>query len=345
METVNGVEGTETSPVDQVPRSMKAVSQDRYREVAADVLSLGQVPVPTPGRGEVLVRVRAAGVDAGTWHLMAGLPLMVRPVLGLRRPRQPIPGRDVAGTVVALGDGVAGFSVGDEVFGVGGGTFAEYAVAKAAKLVARPASMAPEAAAALSISGLTALQAVRDHARVEPGERVLVIGASGGVGSYLLQVLRAEGAHVTAVCRGERAEAVRRLGADEVIDRTREDWWRRDERWDVILDGGGNAPLRTLRRRLTEHGRLVIVGGEGGGRLVGGIDRQVRAALWSPFVGQSLGFFTAKEDGADIAVLREMVLAGQVAPLVERTWPLAEAAAAVDHLASGAVVGKAVVTV
>ncbi len=336
---------SEANGDEQVPGTMAAVTQHRYGEVAADVVRPAEVPVPRPGKGEVLLRVRAAGVDAGTWHLMAGLPLMVRPVLGLRRPRQPIPGRDVAGTVVALGEGVDTVTVGDEVFGIGGGTFAEYAVARAAKLVARPSSLAPEAAAALSISGLTALQAVRDHARVEPGDRVLVIGASGGVGSYLLQVLRAKGAHVTAVCRGERADVVRRLGADEVIDRTREDWWRRDERWDVILDGGGNAPLRTLRSRLAEHGRLVIVGGEGGGRLIGGIDRQVRAALWSPFVGQSMRFFVAKEDGADIAVLREMVLAGQVTPLVERTWPLAEAAAAVDHLASGSVVGKAVVTI
>jgi NADPH:quinone reductase-like Zn-dependent oxidoreductase len=345
VNSVDRVNMNEAGPVEQLPRTMAAVSQDRYGEVAADVLEVTEVPVPRPGRGEVLLRVRAAGVDAGTWHLMAGLPLMVRPVLGMRRPRQPIPGRDVAGTVVALGESVDTLAVGDEVFGVGGGTFAEYAVAPAAKLVARPSSMAPEAAAALSISGLTALQAVRDHARVEPGERVLVIGASGGVGSYLLQVLRAKGAHVTAVCRGERADVVRRLGADDVIDRTSEVWWRRDERWDVILDGGGNTSLRTLRRRLTEHGRLVIVGGEGGGRLIGGIDRQVRAALWSPFVGQSMKFFVAKEDGADIAMLRQMVIAGQVNPLVERTWPLAEAAAAVDHLASGSVVGKAVVTV
>jgi NADPH:quinone reductase-like Zn-dependent oxidoreductase len=345
MDGVDSMESTETSPVGPIPRTMAAVTQHRYGEVAAEVLSLGEVEVPTPGRGEVLVRVRAAGVDAGTWHLMAGLPLMVRLVFGLRRPKRTVPGMDLAGTVVALGDEVDGLAPGDEVFGIGVGTYAEYAVAPAAKLVARPASLAPESAAALSISGLTALQAVRDHARVVPDERVLVIGASGGVGSYVVQVLRAKGAHVTAVCRGERADVVRHLGADEVIDRTREDWWRRDERWDVILDGGGNAPLRTLRRKLTEHGRLVIIGGEGGGRVVGGIDRQVRARLWSPFVGQSLGFFTSKEDGADIAVLREMVLAGQITPLVERTWPLAEAAAAVDHLASGSVVGKVVVTV
>jgi NADPH:quinone reductase-like Zn-dependent oxidoreductase len=279
------------------------------------------------------------------WHLMAGLPLMVRLVFGLRRPKRTVPGMDLAGTVAALGEGVEGLAVGDPVVGIGVGTYAEYAVAPAAKLVSRPATLPVEQAAALSISGLTALQAVRDHAHVESGERVLVLGASGGVGSYVLQVLRARGAHITAVCRGERADVVWGLGADEVIDRTTEDWWRRDERWDVILDGGGNAPLRTLRRHLTDHGRLVIIGGEGGGRLVGGIDRQVRARLWSPFVGQSLCFFTSKEDGADIAVLRDMVLAGQVTPLVERTWPLAEAAAAVDHLASGAVVGKAVITV
>ena len=333
------------APATDVPDTMSALVQHRYGEVAADVLKLERVPVPRPGRGEVLVRVRAAGVDRGVWHLMAGLPLAVRPAFGLRRPRQPVPGLDLAGTVLAVGEGVEALAVGDEVLGIGTGTFAQYAVAPAAKLVARPGFVPVEQAAALSISGLTALQAVRDRARVVAGERVLVLGASGGVGTYVVQVLRSAGAHVTAVCRGDRAELVRSLGADEVIDRTAERWWERSDRWDVILDGGGNAPLRTLRRALTPHGRLVVIGGEGGGRLLGGVDRQLRARLWSPFVGQTLGGIVSKEDGRDIGVLRDMVMAGELTPVVERTWPLAEGAAAVDHLRAGEVRGKVVLTV
>jgi NADPH:quinone reductase-like Zn-dependent oxidoreductase len=267
---------------------------------------------------------------------------MVRPVIGLRRPRNPIRGLDLAGTVVALGTGVDGFAVGDEVFGIGRGTFAEFAVAPTKKLIRKPANLSFEQAASVPISGLTAMQAVRDRARVTGGERVLVIGAAGGVGSFAVQIAVASGAEVTAVCRGAKADFVRSLGAVDVIDHTSQPIGALGGGYDAVLDIAGNRTLRELRSVLTPHGRLVIVGGEGGGALIGGMDRQLRAMLLSPFVGQELGTFVSSENAADIGALRELVEAGSLTPAVDSVLPLADAAVAVRRMIDGDVRGKLV---
>jgi NADPH:quinone reductase-like Zn-dependent oxidoreductase len=326
------------------PPTTAAMVQRRYGQRAADVLSMEEVPVPAPGEGEVLVEVRAAGVDRGVWHLMAGRPLVVRAGFGLRRPKQATPGMDVAGVVAGVGPGVEGLAVGDEVFGVGKGTFAGYAIAPAAKLTTKPTGLSFEAAAAIPISGMTALQAVHEQAEVQSGERVLVLGASGGVGSFVVQIAHAAGAHVTGVASAAKLDLVRSLGADEVVDYAATDVTASGDRFDVIIDIGGNTPLRKLRRTLTKKGRLVIVGGENGGALLGGVDRQIRAALWSPFVSQSLGFFVSKERKETTEALRDLVEQGAVTPAVERTYPLAEAATAIDDLTAGRISGKAVIT-
>lgn len=322
---------------------MKAIVQDRYGP--PDVLRLTEVDPPTPGDDEVLVRVRAAGVDRGVWHLMVGTPYAARAAFGLRRPRQPVPGMDVAGTVEQVGAKVSGFAPGDEVVGVGRGTFAELAVAKARKLVHRPPSVDAVAAAATPISGLTALQAVRDHGRVGAGQRVLVTGASGGVGSFVVQLAAAAGAEVTGVCRASKADAVRELGAAHVIDHTTADPLDGTTSYDVIIDVAGNATLRRLRRALTPRGRLVGVGGEHGGPLLGGVQRNLWAALWSPLVGQTLTSFVSRERADDIATLMDRIAAGEITPVVHRTYPLAAAPDALRDLEAGRTCGKLVVTV
>jgi NADPH:quinone reductase-like Zn-dependent oxidoreductase len=332
-----------TNPLSGTP-TMRAVVQDVYGDTA-DVLTLAEVARPEPGAGEVLVRVAAAGVDRGVWHLMAGKPYVARVALGLRTPRKPVPGMAFAGTVEILGAGVEGMAPGDAVFGAGAGTFAEFATAKAARLAPTPAGLTFVQAAALPVSATTALQAVRDHGHVQAGQRVLVIGASGGVGSFAVQIARAFGAEVTGVSSKAKMDLVRSLGAHRVVDYTVGDGLEvGDERFDVVLDIGGDRPVRKLRRLLTPHGRLVIVGGEGGGRWLG-IGRQLRAAAWSPFVGQTLGFFVASDNAADLAELSGLVESGQVSPAVDRIFPLAEAAAAVDYVAGARARGKVVVEV
>jgi NADPH:quinone reductase-like Zn-dependent oxidoreductase len=341
--SVSSGEGSSGGPR-SVPSTMAAVVQRRYGPVAAEVCSLEQVLVPSPGDGEVLVRVRAAGVDRGVWHLMAGRPMVARLAFGLRWPKQPVPGMDVAGVVEAVGAGVAGLVPGDEVFGIGRGTYAGWAVAPAAKLVHRPANVTWEQAGAAAISGLTALQAVRDQARLEPGERVLVLGASGGVGTFVVQIAEQVGATVVGVCSAAKADLVRSLGADEVFDHASDDW-KAAGPFDAVIDIGGNNSLRTLRRVLTPRGRLVITGGEGGGRLLGGIDRQFRAALLSPFVGQKLGFFVSKEVKPDLEAVRDLLASGAVVPSIGRTYPLERAPEAIDDLSAGRARGKLVLTV
>lgn len=322
---------------------MKAIVQDTYG--SADVLALAEIDRPAIAADEVLVRVRAAGVDRGVWHLMTGLPYPVLLAYGLRSPKTASPGMDLAGVVEAVGADVTSLHPGDEVFGIGKGTFADYARAPESKLALKPANLTFEQAAAVAISGLTALQGLRDSAAVRPGQHVLILGASGGVGSFAVQVAKALGAEVTGVSSTAKVEMVRALGADHTIDYTKEDIASGGQRYDVILDTGGNRSLAELRRALTPTGTLVIVGGETGGRWLGGFDRSLRAPLLSPFVGQKLTAMTSSENQADLNVLKDMIEAGQITPAIDRTFPLAEAAAAIRYLEQGSACGKVVITV
>ncbi len=325
------------------PKTMTAITQDRYGD--SSVLRSATVAVPTPGPGQVLVRVHAAGVDRGTEHLVSGTPYLIRAMFGLRRPRQPIPGMDMAGTVVAAGSGVTRFAPGDEVLGVASGTFAEYALADASKVTLRPDGLSVIEAAALPISGSTAHQAVVTHGRVGAGDSVLVLGASGGVGSYAVQIAKARGATVTGVASGPKLDMVRALGADHVIDYRKSDPVDGAHRYDVIIDIGGRNRLSKLRRALTRDGTLVIVGGEGGDSLTGGIGRQLRAAMLSPFVSQRLTFFVASEGHAHLDEVLSLVAAGQVRPRLDRTYRLTQVPAALDDLAAGRIAGKAVIAI
>jgi len=323
---------------------MKSIVQDTYG--SAETLELRDIDRPRIADDEVLVRVKAAGVDRGVWHLMAGLPYPIRLAgYGFRAPKRTNPGMDLAGVVDAVGKDVTRFAPGDEVFGIGRSTFAEYAVAPEKKLVPKPASITFEHAAAVAISGLTALQAVRDHGEVKPGQKVLVIGASGGVGTYAVQIAKAFGAEVTGVCSTTKVDLVRSLGADHVIDYTREDFTETESHYDVILDIGGNTKTARLRRALTPKGTLVFVGGETGGKWLGGMQRQIRASLLSMFVGQNLKMFVSKEKHEDLLTLTELIEAGKVTPTIERTYPLSEAPKAIRHMEEGHARGKLVITV
>jgi NADPH:quinone reductase-like Zn-dependent oxidoreductase len=322
--------------------TMRAVVQDVYGE--ADVLRAERIARPEIGPSEVLVRVHAAGVDRGVWHIMAGQPYAARLAFGLRAPRNRVRGRELAGRVEAVGASVTTVRPGDEVFGIGEGAFAEYARARAAKLAPRPAGLTPEQAAVVPISATTALQAVRDHGRVQPGQKVLVIGASGGVGTYAVQIAKAFGAEVTGVGSTAKLDLIRSVGADHVIDYETADLTADGRRYDVVLDIGGNRSLRTLRRLLTPAGTLVIVGGEDGGRWLG-LGRQLTAVLLSPFVKQNLRMFVASEKAADLRALTELIEAGQVTPVVDRTFSLDRAAEAVAYLRDGRARGKVAVTV
>ena len=322
---------------------MKAILRRTYGP--AEVLEFGDVDQPTIKPGEVLVRVRAAGVDRGVWHVMTGLPYLGRLAFGVRTPRNPVIGMDVAGVVEAVGEEVTALRQGDEVFGTCNGAFAEYAAVREDRCAAKPAGLTFEQAAALPTSAVTALQAVRKHGRVQAGQRVLVIGAGGGVGSYAVQIAKASGAHVTGVCSTGKVDLVRSLGADEVVDYTSTDITESGQRYDVVLDIAGNRTLRQLRRVMTPRGTLVIVGGEGGDRLTGGLDRQFRAVLLSLVVRQRMRFFVAVARRPDLETIRELVESGAVRPAVDRTYPLVEAAQAVRDMTESRVRGKAVVTV
>jgi len=276
---------------------------------------------------------------------MTGRPNLMRIMgFGLRRPNQANPGRSMAGTVEAVGKNVTAFEPGDEIYGTAEGSFAEYAHAEAGKLAHKPANLSFEQAAAVPVSGLTALQGVR-RAQMGAGQKVLIIGASGGVGSFAVQIAKAFGAEVTGVCSTAKTELVRELGADHVVDYTREDFADGEHRYDVILDIGGNSRLTHLRRALTPAGRLVIVGGETEGRWLGGFDRQIRAMLLSPWVSQKLGILGASENSADLSVLAELVESGEITPAIDRTYAFDETPAAIRHLMEGRAQGKVVITV
>ncbi|NIK61572.1 NAD(P)-dependent alcohol dehydrogenase [Kribbella shirazensis] len=327
-----------------VDGTMRAVVQEAYGTV--DVLRHRPTARPEIGNDEVLVRVRAAGLDRGTWHMMAGRPYLLRVIgFGFRRPKNPVAGIDVAGTVAAVGSAVTKFAVGDEVYGMSRGSFAEYAAVLERKLAHKPAGLSFEQAAVVPISAGTALQALCDAGRLQAGQKVLVIGASGGVGSYAVQLAKALGAEVTGVAGTAKLDLVRSLGADHVLDYTRDDFADGQHHYDLILDIGGNPSLRRLRRALTPTGTAVLVGGEEGGRWTGGFGRSLRAPLVSLFVRQRLTMLASKERGSDLERLAEYLAAGTVVPAVDRTYPLDQVPDAMRHLETGQVRGKIAITI
>jgi NADPH:quinone reductase-like Zn-dependent oxidoreductase len=322
---------------------MLAVIQDRYG--TPDVLELREIPKPTLGDHDVLVRVAAAGVDRGVWHLMTGRPYVTRLAFGLRRPRNPVPGLDVAGVVDTVGAAVTRFAEGDLVFGTGHGTFAQYARASEDRLAGIPTNLTMAQAGVLAVTGSTALQAVEDHGRVRPGDQVLVLGASGGVGTYAVQIATALGGIVTGVASSDKLDLAREFGASRAIDYRTSDPLAEPHRYDVIIDTGGNRRLRALRRALVPTGTLVIVGGENGGRWLGGTDRQIRAKLTSLVTRQRLTTFVAREDAAHLERLADLVETGHVTPVVDRTFPLTDSADAITHLESGRTCGKIAIAI
>ena len=331
---------TRTAPT----ATMSAIVQDRYGD--AGVYREARIARPTLADDEVLVRVGAAGLDRGTWHLMTGRPYLLRVLgFGFRGPKNRVPGIDVSGTVTAIGSAVTRFAVGDEVYGMSRGSFAQYAAAREDKLALKPRRLSHEAAAVVPISAGTALQALSDAGRVQAGQRVLVLGASGGVGSYAVQLAKALGAEVTGSCSAGKADLVRALGADHVLDYTRDDFADGTRSYDLILDLGGNPRLSRLRRALTPTGTAVIVGGEEGGRWTGGFGRSLRAPLLSLAVRQRLTMLASKERASDLERVGEFIEAGQVTPSVDRTYPLADVENAMQHLVSGKVRGKVALTV
>lgn len=321
-------------------KTMAAVVQERYGAEPEAVLRAARLARPSIGPAEVLVRVRASSVDRGTWHMMAGLPYAIRPVSGLRRPKLPNPGRNIAGVVEAVDPEVTGFAPGDEVYGTAVAAFAEYAATRPHRIAPKPTGLTFEEAATVPVSALTALQAVRDKGSVQEGQQVLITGAAGGVGTFAVQLAHAFGARVTAVASTPKLDAVRALGADHVIDYTREDFLAGPRRYDVIIDIAGNRGLGDLRRALTPHGRLVITGGETNGPWLGGADRQLRAQMLSPFTGQQLGTFISSEHADGLRDLTVLIDAGTLSPVMDRVYPLAETAAAVRHLLDGRTTGK-----
>ena len=326
--------------------TMKAIVQDAYG--TEDVLEYRDVDKPAPRDGEVLVRVRAAGLDRGVWHVMTGLPYLVRvvvPTMGLGRPKVPVRGMDLAGQVEAVGGGVTRFRPGDAVFGWADGSYAEYASVPEGQLVPMPANLGFEQVAAVPISGLAALQGLRDVGEIQAGQKVLVIGAAGGVGSFAVQLAKAFGAHVTGVGSTTQLDLIRSLGADEVVDYTRDDVTDGSRHWDLILDTAGHRSLSQLRRALTPRGTLVIVGSEVRGRWMGGFDRNLRAVALSRLVGQRLRMLSSTPRQDDLQTLRELIEAGKVTPVVDRTFPLPETPEAIRHLLRGHGRGKIVITV
>jgi NADPH:quinone reductase-like Zn-dependent oxidoreductase len=321
--------------------AMRAITQDRYG--GSEVLRLSHVPRPVVRDDEVLVRVHAAGLDRGTEHLMTGKPYAVRLAMGIRAPRNPVPGRDVAGTVVEVGGTVTRFVPGDEVYGVAPGALAEYAATAEDKLALKPLNVSFAAAAVVPISAGTALQALTSAGKLEAGQSVLVTGASGGVGSYAVQLAVHLGAEVTGVCSAAKLEHVTALGAHHVLDYTRDDWADGTRRYDLILDVAGNPSVRTLRRATAPRGTVVFVGGEGGGAITG-MARQMRGALLSPFIGQRLVVLLSRERGVDYEQLAQLVEAGHLVPALDRCYALEHAADAVRQLEDGAIRGKLAIT-
>jgi NADPH:quinone reductase-like Zn-dependent oxidoreductase len=345
MNTPTHLPRTGVLPATNAPAAttMRAVVQDRYG--SSDTWQLTETERPEIEPHEVLVRVHAAGLDRGTWHTMTGRPFLMRIMgFGLRAPKHRVPGRAVAGTVAAVGANVTRFAVGDAVFGVSRGSFAEYAAAREDKLAPKPSSLTFERAAAVPISATTALQGLR-LGRIGAGQQVLIFGASGGVGTYAVQLAKAHGAEVTGVCSAAKADLVRSLGADHTIDYATTDATDGSRRYDLILDIAGNTPLRRLRRALEPTGSLVIVGGESKGNVVGGFGRSLRAPLVSAFVRPRLTMLVSTEGHADLAPLTDLIDAGTVTPSIDAVYPLDQASVAMRHLEAGTVRGKVCIVV
>jgi NADPH:quinone reductase-like Zn-dependent oxidoreductase len=316
---------------------MRAIVQDRYGP-PEDVLKLDLIDRPAPGDREVLVRVRAAVVGGTDWHLLRGLPYAARLVTGLRKPKNRVPGLEVAGTVEAVGKGVESLEEGDEVFGWAGGSFAEYAAVPAEQLLPKPANLTFAQAAVVPIAAFTALQGV-GLGRIQPGQKVLITGASGGVGTYAVQIAKLQGAEVTAVCSTPKMDLVRSLGADHVIDYTKEHFTQTGERYDVLIDLYGNPSLSDCRRALKPRGTLVLIGGTGGNWFMG-VDRWIRGMLIAPFLRLKVRPLIHKDSRQDLTTIRELIEAGKLAPVVGRTFPLASVAEAVQFVREGRAHGQ-----
>jgi NADPH:quinone reductase-like Zn-dependent oxidoreductase len=322
---------------------MKAMVQHEYG-APDDVLKLGDVTAPEAGDDEVLIRVHAAGVNWADWSGARGVPYLMRMMYGVRRPRHGIRGTDVAGTVEAIGKNVTTLVVGDEVLGQGQGTFAEHARAKAKHLVPKPKDLPFEQAAAVPMAGLVALQALRDVGNVQAGQKVLVNGASGGIGTFTVQIAKDMGAEVTGVCSTPNLDLVRSLGADHVIDYTQEDFTNSGKQYDFILDIADKASLSDRRRALTPKGTLVPNSGEGG-PWFGSVGRIIGARLMSPFVSQHLRPFLSLPKRADLETLVELIESGKVTPVIDRTYPLIGAGEAVAYVGKGHARGNTILTV
>ena len=323
---------------------MRAIVYHEYG--SADVLGLHEIDRPVVEDDEVLVRVRAASANPADWHFMRGLPFIMRPQAGLGKPKNSVLGRDVAGQVEAVGKDVTRFRPGDEVFAnVEMGGFAEYTCVSEGSLVLKPANLTFEQAAAVPLAALTALQGLRDTGQLQPEQKVLIIGASGGVGTFAVQLAKSFGAHVTAVCSTRNVELVRSLGADHVIDYTQEDFTQSGQAYDLIFQLAGTRSPSDCRRALTSKGTLVLSSGESDGRWIGPVDRIIKAALLSPFVSQRLGSFLAKPNRDDLQFLKELIEAGELTPVIDRTYSLSEVSEAIRYLEAGHARGKVVITV
>src|SRR3954463_8211526 len=321
---------------------MKAIVQDRYG--STEVLEFGELPNPKVGDDEVLVSVVAAGVDRGAWHFMAGEPYLMRVLgFGFRAPKSRVPGTNIAGHVEQVGRNVTRFKVGDAVFGTCRGAWAEYAVAWEQKICLKPASLTFEEAAVVPYGAYASWPAIHDHGRIRTGESVLVIGATGAIGSFAVQLAKAVGADVTAVCGPRSVDEAKSLGADRVLDYTTEDFADEPHRYDAVIDVFGRSSVSRLRHVLKRKGRLVIVGGEGD-RWIGGIQRQLWATVLSVFVSQRLRAFVVKENGEGLQRITELIEAGKARPVVGRTYPFIDAPSAVRDLVEGTTQGRVALT-
>lgn len=324
--------------------TMKAIVQDHYG--SQDVLKLRDIDKPVVGKDDVLVRVHAAGLHIGDWHVMTGLPYMLRIVgFGVLAPKIHVRGMDVAGTVEAVGQNVTQFRAGDQVFGTCNGSFAEYACAGEDKFALKPVNLSFEQAAAVPTSGFAALQGLRDKGRIQTGQKVLIVGASGGVGIFAVQIAKFLGAEVTGVCSTKNVDMVRSVGADHVIDYTQEDFTEAGQRYDLILEMGGRRSLSDIRRALCPRGTLVLVGGEGGSRWLGGTDRWIQALLVSPFAAQTLGPLASMPRKEDLQFLKNLIETGKLVPVIDRTYLMSEVPEAFRYLENGKARGKVVIVV